>query len=150
MLNKLWRYYLKFGTLVVASRYDKQLQQWTGAMRQQQKNGTLSIERKKCLDEIGFNWEPQISNFKERYKQLIEFQKKYGHTDVTYRNGEFIRLGEWVREQRAYYKQKVLAPYKIKMLNDISFTWNFKRDEYRYKTELERSLALLNNKSHER
>ena len=47
-------------------------------VRQQQKNGTLSIERKKCLDEIGFNWEPQISNFKERYKQLIEFQKSMG------------------------------------------------------------------------
>ncbi|MBL0712016.1 MAG: helicase associated domain-containing protein [Colwellia sp.] len=86
-----------------------------------------------------------MSNFKERYNQLLEFEKKYGHTDVTYRNGQFIRLGEWVREQRAYYKQKVLAPYKIKMLNDISFTWNFKSDNYRYKTELERSFMLLNS-----
>ncbi|MBL0712017.1 MAG: helicase associated domain-containing protein [Colwellia sp.] len=58
MLKKLWDYYIEFGTLIVSSSYDKRLQQWTGAVRQQNKNGTLSRERKKCLDAIGFNWEP--------------------------------------------------------------------------------------------
>lgn len=138
-LKKLWVYYETSGILIIANKYDKKLQIWTGEMRSQRKHGALSDEKIKCLDAIHFDWSPQIASFEERHKELIKFKKKYGHVDISIRSRTYPRLGQWVREQRIYYKQKVLSANKINKLNEIGFTWEFTDNYYRYLTEKERS-----------
>jgi len=63
----------------------------------------------------------------ERYEQLKQFKKEYGHVNVPYQNGQ---LGQWVHIQRRQYKRYVAGestpttPTKIKKLESIGFEWD--------------------------
>ena len=63
------------------------------------------------------------------YNALREYQTKIGHTRVPLKSGP---LGEWVRDQRIYYKQwnmkgraTPLTKERIRLLDEVEFFWGY-------------------------
>ena len=88
-----------------------------------QRQGTLSGERKKRLDDIGFVWDPLDSSWEKAFSALRKFKSREGHCRVPmqHREGE-IRLGLWVNYQRN--RKEIIPPERKKRLDTISFEWS--------------------------
>lgn len=86
----------------------------------------LSSLRIARLEELGFEWQvtPTTVGWNVRYQQLVEFSKKFGHTNVS-RTGEYAQLGEWIHSQRGLYRKKsrILQGERMTKLNAIGFQW---------------------------
>jgi hypothetical protein len=89
-------------------------------------------DRVKRLEEIGFEWttkDPRKVPWDQRYKDLKQFVKTFGHSDVPHEWEVNPQLGFWVANQRQQYrylqlgKKSSLTEDRIKMLNDIGFVW---------------------------
>lgn len=133
---RLTKFKEQFGHCNVTRSYraDKPLADWCDRLRNVYKGrmrGNLSPERIKKLDDLGFQWD---SNSKEagwnkRYSELVEFKKKYGHTDVS-KSGEYKNLGDWVSAQRNYYVKGILRADRLEKLKAIGFNWKVKGGEW--------------------
>ena len=94
------------------------LGQWVGVQRVQA--DTLSPERKKRLNAIGFIWDDKEHAWEQGFAALTKFKAREGHCRVpqSHIEGKY-RLGQWVANQRA----KVSAERR-KRLNAIGFVWD--------------------------
>lgn len=85
----------------------------------------------------------QAEIWSEKFEDLIEFRKIYGHCHVPHYYNENAPLAQWVKRQRYQYKLKVdgkrstLSDERIRLLNKIGFIWN------RYVASRSRPLSLL-------
>jgi len=102
------------------------------------KDGDLSsniteyrIER---LNKVGCEWKSASyeNQWKERYKELVTFVEKCGHTRVSSDFPENPSLGNWAYRQRLEYKQLQKGDLSSKMTSDrieslekIGFEWDF-------------------------
>jgi hypothetical protein len=96
----------------------------TWVIRQRKFVDSLSVERKKRLDDIGFVWDPLESSWEEAFAALNRFKSREGHCRVphAHREGE-LRLGMWVHNQR----YATLSVERKKRLDDIGFVWRSSR-----------------------
>jgi hypothetical protein len=96
------------------------LGQWV--VTQRYLNGSLSAERKKRLDKIGFIWNWRDFRWEQGFAALLRFKQREGHcrVPIQYREGNF-RLGLWVSVQRR--KKNVMSPKRGARLNKIGFEW---------------------------
>ena len=68
--------------------------------------------------------------WEQRYKELVAFRKKHGHTSVPQRYGPNIALGKWVHSQRYQLKKKLnrepsyLTQHRYEALTSINFNIN--------------------------
>lgn len=96
---------------------------WVSKMREYYKKKLLSLYQLTKLKEIDFIWEPNIELWNQRYMQLCDFKKKYGHCNVPqdYLNNRSLWM--WGQTQRYLYrsKSKRLTKERISQLNDIGF-----------------------------
>jgi len=60
----------------------------------------------------------------KKFKDLVEFQEKYGHTNVPLGNP----LGKWVYLQRRLYKDQKLPLELENLLNSVQFNWDLTTD----------------------
>lgn len=81
------------------------------------------IKKLKYKKEIIIYGVPRPS-WDERYEQLKQFKKKYGHCNVPYRWCEHPGLGRWVSLMRRKKREKQLEADKETMLNQLSFSWS--------------------------
>mmetsp|Transcript_17793 Transcript_17793/g.37163 ORF Transcript_17793/g.37163 Transcript_17793/m.37163 type:complete len:381 (+) Transcript_17793:193-1335(+) len=79
------------------------------------KKTSMTAQRKKLLDEIGFVWDAMGHTWSTRYAELCEFRKINGHCVVPRSNG---RLGAWVEKQRIEYKKYRLLQQQDENEND--------------------------------
>ncbi|MCX5871278.1 MAG: Helicase associated domain protein [Deltaproteobacteria bacterium] len=84
--------------------------------------GTLSDERIKLLELIGFQWAVN-TDWEERYVQLLYFKDEYGHCNVPYNYSDNPQLANWVNQQRYRRKRGQLLVEREKILNEIDFNW---------------------------
>eukprot|EP00538_Stauroneis_constricta_P002547 CAMPEP_0119564000 /NCGR_PEP_ID=MMETSP1352-20130426/25475_1 /TAXON_ID=265584 /ORGANISM="Stauroneis constricta, Strain CCMP1120" /LENGTH=507 /DNA_ID=CAMNT_0007612697 /DNA_START=1410 /DNA_END=2933 /DNA_ORIENTATION=- len=103
--------------LVARSIYDdspklSKLAHWIKWQRQQFKrklqghDSTLSDERQRKLDALGFVWGAQQAIWEERYNELLQFFNVHGHSHVTPTNNPFNGpLTTWVKSQRKQYRK---------------------------------------------
>ena len=91
----------------------------------------LSDEQIRRLNDVGFMWSLKVgSGFDERFIDLMAFNAKYGHCDVSTR-GEDSSLGKWCTVLRGSYtkmqnnqKPKTkLSDEQIQRLSDVGFKW---------------------------
>jgi len=72
----------------------------------------------------------QAEIWSEKFEDLIEFRKMFGHCHVPHYYHENAPLAQWVKRQRYQYKLKVdgkrstLSDERIRLLNKIGFIWN--------------------------
>jgi hypothetical protein len=95
----------------------------------QNKRTTITEERKRVLEELGFIWDSHAVAWEEKYQSLLTFEKQHGHVDVP-SNHEDKNLAIWIKCQRRQYKllfqgrQSAMAKERISRLEAVQFNWN--------------------------
>lgn len=93
------------------------------------KRSSISSERIKLLDDVGFVWDSHEAAWQEKLKELINYKKINGHCDVPARSRDSPQLATWVKCQRRQYKLytcgKVsnMTPERILALEKTGFKW---------------------------
>ena len=93
------------------------------ASRQRQSKDTLSSERRRRLDELGFVWGILETNWEEGFKYLETYKQGTNHCNVPkdHKQNEFP-LGLWVSEQRVNRDKMSLE--RRQRLDEVGFVWD--------------------------
>lgn len=126
MLNLLSEYKDKYGDCDVPSGWpqNRELSSWVGTQRSVRRAGKLDKDRIRCLDRIGFAWDPKTSAWNAMYLALAEYKRMHGHCNVSHVSRENLPLGSWVKTQRKRHKRHERAPAQIELLNKLEFVWD--------------------------
>lgn len=86
----------------------------------------ISDERRRRLDEIGFDWDPYATDWEEGFAYLKAFRKHEGHCRVpaTYKEKNGFRLGQWVRVQRV--RMNKVEAERRQRLDGLGFIWKIR------------------------
>ncbi|MDB4340663.1 Helicase associated domain protein [Akkermansiaceae bacterium] len=125
--RNLVSYQEKHGDCLVSRNYqDKQLAQWVVTQRETKKNGEISNERIKRLDNLGFSWNPDQEAWEDQFQKLKSYKKEHGDCLVpqAWRDKQ---LGSWVTTQRLKKNKGKLGETKIALLDDMGFVWDTKK-----------------------
>ena len=66
-------------------------------MKNEGKQSTMTDERIKALDDVGFIWDSHGSAWMERWNELAEYKHDNGHCNVPSNFGPNPRLATWVK-----------------------------------------------------
>jgi hypothetical protein len=126
MYSEMQQYMEKFGTQPVPKAQYPGLSHWINAQRQSYTKGILSKERIKKLDKINFVWafEQQEKAWTQMYNQLVDFKKKFKHTNVPTAIPEYKRLSSWIAKQRSNWRAKKISETQYRLLDALGFTLN--------------------------
>ena len=99
---------------------------WCATQRYQRAKGNHSRDRVALLDSIAFPWAPHEQTWQENYQLLIAYRRKHP-TQWPNATEEYLetKLGSWCVTQRQLNKKKKLDASRRKLLNRISFPWEF-------------------------
>jgi Helicase associated domain len=90
---------------------------------QRTERDTMSAERRKRLDAIGFVWDPLESAWEKGFASLTKFKAREGHCRVPQRHVEgTFRLGQWVSVQR--HGRDTMSAERRQRLDAIGFVWD--------------------------
>jgi len=87
-----------------------------------------------------FSLLPENNLHEKRWKakalQLLEYNNKYGHCDISQNDPEFAQLGRWIRTQRIAYKGKYegqggMHTQRIIFLEAVGVKWECRRGKNR-------------------
>lgn len=116
----------------------KPLAAWVRRQRSLYKSSSISPERLKQLEKVGFEWNclniVKMKNDKtwlQWYKDLVKFKKQYGHCNVSQYSEQYAKLAQWVSKQRADYKHYMtqdkrgqMTKERLEKLTKLGFEWN--------------------------
>lgn len=105
------------------------LGQWQNDQIKSYRKGSLSPERIKRLDQIGFRWDKIEEWFEEGFQETLKQKERTGNPNVfwIYQINEDFPLGRWQSTQRQKYRKGELSPERIKRLEEIGFKWRMRR-----------------------
>ena len=112
---------------------------WVRTMREYKKRGKLSEERIRRLTELDFVWDGALEaslsevwqeKWESNYAALVEYQRTYGHCDVSSLSKEHVRLCRWVSTMRDYRKQGKLSAERIQRLTQLGFVWDMLEEKW--------------------
>ena len=130
---QLREFKVQFGHCVVPLK--STLWNWTSVQRsrykryQDGKPSLMTEEHIRELESVGFEWEPNRSNWKQRILQMREFKVQFGHSVVPFKYSANPELGKWVSNQRNYYrlyhegKPSPMKEEQIRELESVGFDW---------------------------
>jgi hypothetical protein len=129
--DKLKKFQEIHNTCCVPYKVDKHLNIWVHTQRATNRENTLSLERKRRLDELGFKWtmkDRELAQkeglWQEHYEQLKKFKEIHGHMNPTREVDR--KLDRWVRKQRETYKSGLLSKDRIQKLEELGFQWSLR------------------------
>lgn len=96
---------------------------WVAKLRGKYRNGKLSGERITRLNSLNFVWSPAQAEWMDKYQALVQFQQRYGHCSVPFKDGEMEKLGWWCNTQRQNRRKAKLSQDRIALLDKIGFVW---------------------------
>jgi hypothetical protein len=110
--NDLCKYREKHGNCLVPHTYteNRPLTRWVKRQRYQYKrimeykSSSITDERVKALEEVGFVWDVQGAAWRERLDELNEFRSNSMHCSVPSNYSVNPQLASWVKCQRRQYK----------------------------------------------
>ena len=128
------QYHREHGNLNVPYNYvdseGVKLGQWITGLKTT-RNGTaknakpLTDEQIARLDALGMIWENKFEKqWNDAFQALCEYHRKNGTFEmpVAYETDSGIKLGAWIRRQRAFYAHGRLSDEHILLLRNIGFT----------------------------
>jgi hypothetical protein len=128
MFRRLVAYQKKHGSTNVPKRYkeDPKLGNWVSAQRTLYSRKEISEERINRLDSIGFVWKMRVQQipWDGMFQKLVSYKKQHKSTIVPVVYARDPKLGNWVHNQRFYYKNKTLYIDHINHLESIGFVWD--------------------------
>jgi hypothetical protein len=115
--------------IAIYAKNHASLGRWVSAMRGCRKQGKLSEEQIRRLDELGFVWDGALQAWAEeawesKYAALVEFQRTHGHCRVSVLSKDHARLSNWVRTMRGNRKRGKLSEERIRRLDELGFVWD--------------------------
>ncbi len=127
MFEELQRFKAQHGHCEIGfeTKENKKLSDWIKVQREDRRQGDLLPERKAKLDEIGFNWNSEFLDLRwqEMFAQLRKYHAEHGDADVADRWKENPVLAKWVARQRQSRKKEALSKERVRLLDEIGFTW---------------------------
>ena len=119
---------------------------WINTQRNAYKNGKLSQNRVKLLENIGMKFEKTMCEIKweNTYKLACNYYRKYHDLEIPQKfktkNGyepdnEGIALGVWINTKRKAYKNGKLSQDKIRLLEKIGMKWFSDRKDIKAQQE---------------
>jgi len=121
--NELVAYKKEHGDCMVPQVHEENesLGTWVPDQRVHWRDGALSEERTKLLENIGFEFEPYEKSWKLRYRELVAYKKEHGDCMVPKCCKENEPLGRWVTRQRYLWNAGKLSKDRMKLLDKIGF-----------------------------
>jgi superfamily II DNA or RNA helicase len=96
------------------------LGQWVFGQRQSR--GSLSDDRLRRLDELGFDWDPLATDWENAFDHLKRYKEREGHCRVPVAHEERgFPLGRWVNRQRT--AKGTMPGERRKRLDEVGFVW---------------------------
>lgn len=111
---------------------DGELGKWVRDQRSQysllkrNKKSSITEERIRDLESIGFSWDPHADNWNDHFNELIQFKTERGHVNVPCSHK---RLGGWAKYQRSNYRlymenrQSSMTHERVTLLEKLGFCW---------------------------
>jgi hypothetical protein len=97
---------------------------WVTTQRQLKTKEQLDPDRKKRLEDIGFEWALLSAKWDEMYALLQQYKEREGHCNVPQSHTEDEgNLGKWVSLQRYVKRKERFDPDRQKQLEEIGFKW---------------------------
>jgi len=135
--NDLLEYHKRTVNSHIALTYneDPTLARWVKRQRYQYKamkegkHSTMTEERVKALEDIGFVWDSQGTVWRDRLIELMEFKRIHKHCNVPSNHSKNPSLAVWVKCQRRQYKlykegrPSTITSQRISALERIGFRW---------------------------
>jgi len=84
---------------------------WVSSQRTHYRKGSLSEDRSRRLNELGFLWSMEESNWEDKFWRLEKYIKEHGGCSVprSFVTKDGIKLGDWVSTQRLNYRKGRLS-----------------------------------------
>lgn len=138
MYEELKSYKTQFGHCIVPRgfAFNTRLASWVAEQRKQHKlmeNGkasSMTSERVKLLEELGFAWNAQEAAWNKHYNDLCKYKDENGDCLVSLNCEKYPQLGLWVKEQRRHHalmKEGMHSHMNAKReqaLKEIGFCWD--------------------------
>jgi hypothetical protein len=123
MFHLLILYHYKHGHCLVpdGDTENLELANWVSRQRKLKKEEKLSEKRISLLNELSFSWEPYQDFWDTMFLKLTSFYEKHHHFKVAKKHDE--QLYNWIRNQRALYRNNRLSNERVDKLNEIGFPW---------------------------
>ena len=138
--NELCEYRKLNGHCLVPSQWSEnpQLSQWVKRQRYQYKlkregqHSTMTDERIKILEDMGFVWDSHSAFWEERLNELIQFSMLHGHCNVPTKYPDNPELAVWAKCQRRHFKlfmtkgpkKSSMTMERISKLNKVGFVFD--------------------------
>ena len=130
MYQLLKPYHTTHGDTDVPHRWkeDPKLAAWVGQQRQRRKNGLITDDQVRLLDEIQFTWQHrERGSWDDRLVEVAEFKAKNGHCDIPLNFPENPKLGRFVNNMRTQRNSGRLSADRIAKLDTLGFVWESSR-----------------------
>ena len=97
---------------------------WVAWQRLLYSSGKISKERIARLEELGFEWDPQIASWNRFFDELVAYKDKYGDCRVPRGYTTNNELSVWVMSQRQRYSKAKISKDRILNLEALGFEWD--------------------------
>lgn len=139
--EELVKFKEKYGHCDVPKRFpsNEPFGEWVATQRREFKKAqagkkcAINSYRFMALEKLGFKWKVRTGmSWEERYGELLEFEKQYGHCNVPRNYDRNKNLGEWVHRQRRAKKNRGWNPGRltekhVEALNKVGFQWSLRK-----------------------
>ncbi|MBT8460602.1 MAG: Helicase associated domain protein [Boseongicola sp.] len=121
MYAQLVRYKEAHGDCNVPAQWpeNKRLGSWVNTQRT--RRDWLSTDRLKCLNALGFDWDPRSTLWELRYEELVRYKEVHGDCDVPAKWPENTQLATWVGAHRAARKSGNMTDERRHRLEAVGF-----------------------------
>jgi len=124
MFGLLKRYNEREGNVFIPNKYregELGLGKWVG--HQRDARNSMSQERRRRLDEIGFVWNENDAAWDVNFVALKRYKEREGSclVPIIHKEGD-LSLGNWVRNQRS--RQNSMSQVRRQQLDEIGFVWD--------------------------
>lgn len=120
----------------VLARWVKR-QRYQYKLKNEKRTSTMTDERIEILEKVGFIWDSHGAAWMERWNELAEFRKIFGHSNVASNYAHNPQLATWVKCQRRQYKlfydgkPSNITPDRISRLEQLGFEWELRSSHKR-------------------
>ncbi len=105
---------------------------WQSARRRDFKNETLSAEKVKKLEDVGFIWDQLQDAFEKGFQETLRYKQQTGNANapLRYIASSGFKLGSWQSDQKTKFKKNRLSAERVKRFEEIGFAWDKLQDAF--------------------
>lgn len=119
MFQALLLFKQRYGHYSVQWRHDLDLAFWVIVQRESKQRGTLSVDKIRRLEAIGFEWEPRDAEWEAKFELLVQFKQQHGHCNVPRKAARDRELAMWCGRQRQ--RRRWLTATQVQRLEQLGF-----------------------------